>query len=98
MSYHHQSSVSYYREMNGGEAHLDNDNRLLDDIAHARRDEVEENVDAAFGRGFDFDCAVANGFDCTADKVDVGFRCVPKEGKGWGRWEGLMEGLGKIEE
>ena len=58
-------------------AHLDDDDRLLDDVADARRDEVEQDVDAALCGLLDLDGALTDGPDRLAHEVDVDLGRVP---------------------
>ena len=57
--------------------HLDDDNRLLHNIAYARLDQLHEHGNTALSRRVNLDSCLSNSADRFANEIDVDFRCVP---------------------
>ena len=54
-----------------GRLYLHNDYGFLNDIADSGVDELHQDVDASFGRLFDFDSTLSDRFDALPHKLDI---------------------------
>lgn len=58
--------------------YLDYDDSFLNNIADASLNQIQQNLNASRGSGFDLDGGLTNRFDRFANKVDIYFRSIPE--------------------